>query len=176
MRGDATKFFTSQSASPKPLDLVRLRAQLVPLPRSVARTLLADAQHRENLILQPNDSLVVPEYSPVVRVEGAVVTQTDVLYRPGSGVTYYIENAGGFARNADEGRITVRYANGAARIKRGFLFFASGPRPEPGSLVTVAAKPDPEPFNVTHSWGRWRRFWRAPWRLWRLRRGNEYDD
>jgi polysaccharide export outer membrane protein len=117
------------------------------------QAVLADGQHRDNLMLQPNDSLIVPEYSPVVRVEGAVVTETDVLYQAGAGVNYYIENAGGFARNADEGRITVRYANGAARVKRGVLFFASAPKPEPGSVVTVATKPEPEPFDVTRLLG-----------------------
>lgn len=42
----------------------------------------------------------------------------------------------------------MRYANGATRIKREFLFFGSEPRPEPGRVVTVESKPEPEPVNV----------------------------
>ncbi len=40
-------------------------------------------------------------------------------------------------QNADEGRVSVRYANGAARVKRKFLFFGSTPKPGPGSTVFV---------------------------------------
>ena len=79
--------------------------------------------------------MVVPEYNPVVAVEGAVTSPSTVLYRQGAGLDYYIANAGGYARNADEGRVSVRYANGSAWVKRKFLFFGS--TPGPGSLVTV---------------------------------------
>ncbi len=63
---------------------------------------------------------------------------------PGEGLGYYIENAGGYAQNADEGRTHVRYANGATRVKHKFLLFGSSPRPEAGSIVIVPPKPDKE--------------------------------
>ena len=76
-------------------------------------------------MLLPGDSMVVPEYNPVVVVQGAVTSPSTVLYRQGAGLDYYIDNARGYAQNADEGRVSVRYANGSARVKRKFLFFSS---------------------------------------------------
>ena len=63
----------------------------------------------------------------------------------------YVGNAGGFTRLADEGRVSVRYANGSARVKKGeFLFFGSSPKPGPGSTVFVPQKdPSAEGFDVT---------------------------
>jgi protein involved in polysaccharide export with SLBB domain len=100
-------------------------------------------------MLNPGDTVVVPEYVATVRVEGAVNTPTSVLYRPGTGLGYYIENAGGYTRNADKGRVHVTYANGSARVKSRFLIFSSEPEPGPGSVITVPAKPEGQPFNPT---------------------------
>lgn len=82
---------------------------------------------REDLILQPEDSLHVPEYLPTVRVIGAVTSPTSVLYREGDGWRYYIDNAGGYARDADKERTIVRYANGSAGVRS---------KPGPGSTVS----------------------------------------
>ncbi|MBI2538125.1 MAG: SLBB domain-containing protein [Gemmatimonadetes bacterium] len=54
---------------------------------------------------------------PTVRVEGAVNAPGSVLYREGAGLDYYVENAGGYARNADKGRVSVRYAHGGAAVE-----------------------------------------------------------
>lgn len=109
---------------------------------------LQDASHRDNLVLLPGDSVVIPEYNPVVVVQGAVNSPSTVLYRQGEGLGYYIENAGGYAQNADEGRAHVQYANGATRVKHEFLFFGSSPKPGPGSVVTVPAQPEKEGSNA----------------------------
>jgi protein involved in polysaccharide export with SLBB domain len=111
---------------------------------------LRDPGGRRDIMLQPGDSLQVPEYVPTVRVVGAVNSPTSVLFREGAGVGYYIDNAGGWARDADKGRVAVRYANGTARVPSKFLFFArSYPTPGPGSVITVPDKPAGEPFNLT---------------------------
>jgi protein involved in polysaccharide export with SLBB domain len=102
-----------------------------------------------DIILQPDDSVHIPEYVPTVRVEGAVNSPTSVLYQEGQGLGYYVANAGGYARNADKGRVSVRYANGSARVKNRFLIFGSSPAPGPGSVVSVPSKAPGEPFNVT---------------------------
>lgn len=92
--------------------------------------------------------MVVPEYNPVVVVQGAVTSPSTVLYRQGAGVDYCIDNAGGYARDADEGRVSVRYAKGSARVKRKFMFFGSTPKPGPGSVVTVPVVPAEERTDV----------------------------
>jgi protein involved in polysaccharide export with SLBB domain len=107
----------------------------------------------EDLVLQPGDSLHVPEYIPIVRVMGAVNSPTSVRYQPGRGLNYYVANAGGYASDADKGRVSVRYADGSARVPRKFLLFTSFPEPGPGTVVTVPTKPVGEPFNVTQFLG-----------------------
>jgi polysaccharide biosynthesis/export protein len=105
---------------------------------------------RHDLILRPGDLLEVPEYNAVVKVQGAVFAPMSVQYRPGAGLAYYIANAGGYSRDADKGRVSVRYANGSAEVtSRTLLLFRNRPEVRPGSVVTVPLKPDAEPFNVT---------------------------
>jgi protein involved in polysaccharide export with SLBB domain len=103
----------------------------------------------EDVVLQPGDTLIVPEYNPTVRVEGAVNSPTSVLYQSGRGLDYYVGNAGGWAQNADKGRVSVRYANGVARVRGKFLFWSSYPAPGPGSVVTVPVAQAKPPFNLT---------------------------
>jgi protein involved in polysaccharide export with SLBB domain len=107
----------------------------------------------EDVILQPGDTLTIPEYNPTVRVEGAVNSPTSVLYQQGRGLDYYIANAGGWAQNADKGRVSVRYANGTARVRSRFLLWSSYPTPGPGSTVTVPVAPQGPPFNPTEFLG-----------------------
>ena len=68
-------------------------------------------------------------------------TPVSVLDREGAGLDY-IDNAGGYSRTADQGRVSVRFANGSARIKhRSLIFFSSKPTPGPGSVVLVPTRP-----------------------------------
>ena len=109
---------------------------------------LAQRDSRDNVILQPGDSIHIPEYVPSVRVTGAVNAAGSVLWKPGEGLGYYISAAGGYARNADEGRTSVRYANGEVRTKKkSLIFFSSSPSPNPGADVFVPEKEPREPMN-----------------------------
>ena len=94
----------------------------------------------EDVLLQPGDSLHIPEYSPTVIVRGAVNSPVTVLWRDGQDFDYYISAAGGFRSDADEGRTSVRFANGLAQTRSKFLFWSSYPTPDPGSTITVPAK------------------------------------
>lgn len=101
--------------------------------------LLRDPTHRDNLILEAGDSVHIPAFMPTVRVEGAVNAPTSVAYVPGRGIDYYINAAGGFARNADKGGKFVQQPNGSIE---------KGGRPEPGAVVVVPAKdPSEQPFD-----------------------------
>lgn len=104
---------------------------------------LADPQSGDNLILQPEDSLYIPQYSPTVTVRGAVNSPVTLQYQDGEELSYYIAGAGGYRSDADEGRVSVRFANGQARTRSKFLFWSSYPAPGPGSEVLVPVK-DPE--------------------------------
>src|SRR6266550_1749369 len=109
---------------------------------------LHDQKSRHNVILQPDDSIYVPEYQPTVKVTGAVNAPSSLLWRRGADLDYYISSAGGLAANADGGRVSVRYANGDARTRRKWLFVSSKPTPGPGSEVSVPTKPPSEKVST----------------------------
>jgi protein involved in polysaccharide export with SLBB domain len=99
---------------------------------------LKNPADRNNVPLQAGDVIIIPEFDPVVLVRGAVGSPTAVLYRKGADLEYYIASAGGYARNADKGRVFVKYPNGRSETRhRTALLFKSSPDPEPGSTVTV---------------------------------------
>lgn len=101
-------------------------------------------------ILRPGDVISVPEYNVVVKVRGGVVDPVSVQFRPGQRLSYYVRSAGGYARNADKSRVSVRYANGSADVRRRrALLFQVDPEIQPGAVITVAVKPDAEPLNTT---------------------------
>jgi len=106
---------------------------------------LKDHRSRDNIILQPGDSIRIPEYQPSVLVSGAVNSPGSVLYRAGAPLDYYLSAAGGFSRLAVKGRVSVRYANGEVRTRRSGLLTSSNPQPGPGSEVMVPAKDPTEP-------------------------------
>jgi len=110
---------------------------------------LKDRSSRDNVILQPGDSIRIPEYQPSVRVTGAVNSPGSVLYRRGAGLDYYLSAAGGFTRAAERGQVSVHYANGEVRTRRHSLFFSSNPSPGPGSEVFVPAKDANAPHTDT---------------------------
>ncbi len=104
-------------------------------------TALRDTNSVNNLILQPGDSIMIPEYEPSVHVMGAVNSPGSVLWKSGEGLDYYVSAAGGTGRYAVPSRISVHYANGEVRtVHRSFLFFSSSPTPGPGSTVVVPAR------------------------------------
>jgi protein involved in polysaccharide export with SLBB domain len=101
---------------------------------------LRDTTASANVILQPGDSINVPEYQPSVKVSGAVNSPGSVLWRRGASLDYYLSAAGGFAQHADKGAVSVRFANGEVRTRRGGLFGGGAPKPGPGSEVLVPAE------------------------------------
>ena len=89
---------------------------------------------RDNVIMQPGDEIFIPEFLASVKVNGAVNSPGSVLWKQGEGLGYYIDAAGGFTYLADKGRVSLRFANGEVRTKKG------GPKPGPGSEVFVPVK------------------------------------
>jgi polysaccharide export outer membrane protein len=101
---------------------------------------LRDTAASANIILQPDDSIHIPEYQPSVKVSGAVNSPGSVLWQRGAGLDYYISAAGGFSQRADKGHVSVRFANGEVRTRRHGLFGGGVPKPGPGSEVLVPAQ------------------------------------
>jgi protein involved in polysaccharide export with SLBB domain len=99
---------------------------------------LKDPGNRDNLLLVDGDSLYIPRFNAVVRVQGAVNSPVAVTYQPGKDLNYYIRAAGGATRKADVGRAYVTQPNGKvdAEAPR-FLIPDYVPKPLPGSVVFV---------------------------------------
>jgi protein involved in polysaccharide export with SLBB domain len=106
----------------------------IDLPR-----VIANPKDRDNLVLSEGDSIVIPEYIPVVYVGGAVNAPMPVNYVPGKGLDYYVSAAGGYTREADHGRAYVTQPNGKVEsVKRRFSIVPDAvPHPLAGAAVFV---------------------------------------
>lgn len=99
---------------------------------------LKDPKSRDNLLLVDGDSLYIPRFNAVVRVQGAVNSPVAVTYQPGKDLNYYIRAAGGASRKADVGRAYVTQPNGKVDAEsQRFLIPDYVPKPKPGSVVFV---------------------------------------
>jgi protein involved in polysaccharide export with SLBB domain len=115
----------------------------VDLPRAVR-----DTNSSANVVLQPGDSIEIPEFQPAVKVSGAVTSPGSVLWKQGAELDYYLDGVGGVTYQGDKGRVSVKYANGDVRTRRKTVFFSSTPRPGPGSEVFVPVRDTTARVNV----------------------------
>ena len=76
-----------------------------------------------------------------------------VLYGKRAGLGYHIDAAGGFTYMADQGRTSVRSADGEVETRHKWLFFRSDPEPGPGSEVTVPFEGHLESANYVALFG-----------------------
>ena len=97
---------------------------------------LAKPKSDEDLVLREGDVLFVPKYVSTVTVNGAVMYPNTVLYQKGSGIDYYIGQAGGFGNRALKRRAYVVYMNGTvSRLRRN-----TANAIEPGCEIIVPSK------------------------------------
>jgi protein involved in polysaccharide export with SLBB domain len=89
------------------------RARLVqPLGRVVTAR---DSQQR-NVVLEPDDVVVIPSRTNVIRVGGEVMMTQAVLFRPDSRASDYIADSGGFTDRSDTSRVIIIRANAEVAI------------------------------------------------------------
>ena len=87
-----------------------------------------------DIVLREGDRLVVPQYNGTVKVNGAVMYSNTVAYENGKRVSYYIDQAGGFASDAVKSRAYIIYMNGkVAKV-------GHGAKVRPGCEIVVPAK------------------------------------
>ena len=118
----------------------------IDLPR-----VLQDPKFRDNVILAGGDSIDIPEYNPIVLVQGAVNSPGPVAYTPGKSLDWYVDAAGGYTQAGDNRHPYVTQPNGERQgVKRKTLFADKVPRPKPGAVVFVPTRTVQEPgSNVT---------------------------
>ena len=77
-------------------------------------------------------------------INGEVMFPTQVVYKEGAGLEYYIDKAGGLTDNARSKKTFVLYPNGSAGKTSYFLFFKKYPRVRRGTEVIVPKKKELE--------------------------------
>ena len=108
----------------------------------------------ENLLLVDGDQIVIPRRSGVITVQGAVNAPNVVAYVEGENLDYYIAQAGGPMRRADEDRAYVTQPNGKRETKHAYWFWPDAvPRPLPGSVVEVPERDAAESVNYAQMLG-----------------------
>jgi polysaccharide biosynthesis/export protein len=113
----------------------------IDLPR-----VLRDPKFRDNLILTGGDSIHIPEFNPIVIVQGAVNAPGPVAYSPGKSLDWYVNAAGGYTQVGDRRRPYVIQPNGErAGVQRKVVLADKVPRPGPGAVVFVPTRTAQEP-------------------------------
>jgi polysaccharide biosynthesis/export protein len=108
----------------------------IDLPR-----VLQDSAFRDNVVLVGGDSIVIPEYNPIVMVQGAVNSPGPVAYTPGKNLDWYVNAAGGYTQQGDKSHPYVTQPNGEREgVKRRAVFADHVPAPRPGAVVFVATR------------------------------------
>ena len=111
---------------------------------------LKNPKFRDNIILTGGDSVHIPEYNPIVLVDGAVNAPGPVPYSPGKSLDWYVNSAGGYTQTGDTRHAYVTQPNGKREgVKRRAVFADDVPRPNSGAIVFVPTKVGQEqPSNV----------------------------
>lgn len=95
-----------------------------------------------NLVLQPGDAIQIPNKSYTVTISGGVMFNTEVPYKKGKGVKYYINNSGGTTERGWLKKVYVVHANGSASTSGSIFGIRNYPRVLPGSKIIVPMKPE----------------------------------
>jgi protein involved in polysaccharide export with SLBB domain len=112
---------------------------------------LKDRNFRDNIILAAGDSIHLPEYNPIVMVEGSVNAPGAVPYTAGKSLDWYVNAAGGYTQAGDTKHAYVTQPDGKREgVKRRVVLADDVPRPKPGAVVFVPARVGQEqPSNIT---------------------------
>src|SRR4029077_7371544 len=128
--------------TPAPIDP---KVPIQPLPPGFAARVgidlpgvLKEPTFRDNLILASGDSIFIPEFNPLVQVQGSVNAAGPVAYTPGKNLDWYVQAAGGYAQPGDQKRTFVTQPDGKREtVHRRFFFSDDVPTPRPGAVITV---------------------------------------
>lgn len=101
-----------------------------------------------NLILEVGDQILIPKKKQTVIISGSVMFDTEVPYKKGRGIKYYINNAGGVTGKGWLKKAYVIHANGSANSSSSFLGIRNYPTVLAGSKIIVPEKPEKTKTSV----------------------------
>ncbi|KMQ51118.1 polysaccharide export protein [Chitinispirillum alkaliphilum] len=110
-----------------------LGSSLALLTASADHTVIRLSQRGFDVVLEPNDQVLVPKRENFVYVSGNVRQPGAYEYVPGENRSFYIRQAGGLSRNADRSNIKV-----VKRYDRAYQMIDSR-EVEAGSIIVVPA-------------------------------------
>lgn len=89
------------------------RARLI---QPLGRVVTARDNQQRNVVLEPDDVIVIPARTNVVRVGGEVMMTQAVMFRPHGTAADYIADAGGYTDRSDRRKVIVVRANAEVAI------------------------------------------------------------
>lgn len=91
----------------------------------------------DDIVLVEGDEITIPQLRNTVDISGAVFCPNSVTYRDDKPVSYYIDMAGGYDKNALRGSVYILHTNGKiSKARRKEI--------EPGCKIVVPEKPHKE--------------------------------
>lgn len=102
-----------------------------------------------NLILNAGDNIIIPNKISTVLISGSVMFDTEVPFRKGKNIKYYIKNAGGTAEKGWMKKVYVVHANGSASASGSVFGIRKYPKVFAGSKIIVPTKPEKQRNSST---------------------------
>ena len=117
----------------------------IDLPR-----VLQSPKSGDNVILAGGDSINIPEFNPIVMVDGAVNSPGAVVFTQGKSLDWYVSAAGGYTQLGDNKRAYVTQPDGKREaVKRRAVFADAVPKPRSGAVIFVPTRRIQEqPSNI----------------------------
>lgn len=100
----------------------------------------------QDILLESSDKIYIPKRPLTVRVAGEVLSPASLQFRSGKSPHDYINEAGGFAYNADQDRAFVVYPDGSAQPLSVSAWNYQATLIPPGSTIIVPQDPKPLTF------------------------------
>lgn len=95
---------------------------------------LANPGSTYDIVLREGDVLTIPEMMSTVSISGDVMYPNTVTYIPGKNFKYYVDQAGGFGKEARKKKCYIVYMNGEVAMAKGKT------KIEPGAQIIVPTK------------------------------------
>ena len=89
-------------------DFIARARQVKPL----GKVIIAENDNVADILLEENDTIVIPSKTDLVHVGGEVLMPQSVVFNPDAELSDYVAWAGGFSERANDDRILVIRANG----------------------------------------------------------------
>jgi len=100
----------------KEAELMAKFAERARLIDPLGRVVTSQNGVQQNILLEPNDTIVIPTRTQIVRVAGEVTMMHAVTHREGWTAEQYIEMAGGYSDRADRDKIILHHPNAEVEI------------------------------------------------------------